>query len=331
MQVAWGRRSFATDLVPRPLAPAVAIGNFDGVHRGHQALVAAARALARAPGGRAGVLTFDPHPTQFFAPAQTFPLLLSLPRRLELLGEAGADFALVERFDATLAAMSPEEFVAEVLVAGLGAAHVVIGYDFCFGKKRAGNAAILTALGAQYGFGVHVVPPIAIDGVPVSSTKVRERLGDGRIDEATRLLGRPPEITGTVVRGAGRGRGFGVPTANLAPEVPLALATGIYAGRAVLLDRNHDRNHDGKNESHAAAISVGTNPTFATAGAGGAAPVTIEAYLLDYPGEDLYGSQVRLFFVQRLREERRFDSVAALRAEIDRDIARTRALIGTTA
>ena len=317
MQVVWGRRNFA-DLVPRPVAPAVAIGNFDGVHRGHQALVTAARGLARAPGARVGVLTFDPHPTQFFARAQTFPLLLPLPRRLELLGEAGADFALVERFDAALAAMTPEEFVAEVLVAGLGAAHVVIGYDFCFGKKRAGNAATLTALGARHGFGVHVVPAISVDGVAVSSTKVRELLGAGQVAAAAQLLGRPPEISGVVVRGAGRGRAFGIPTANLAPEVPLGLGTGIYAGRAVLLDRG--------TESFAAAISVGTNPTFSPAT--GTAPVTIEAYLLDYPDEDLYGSHMRLCFVQHLREERRFESVAALRAEIDRDIARTRALIG---
>jgi riboflavin kinase/FMN adenylyltransferase len=325
MQVAWGRTQFATDLVPRPLGPAVAIGNFDGVHRGHQALVEAARDLARgaaSPGAQAGILTFDPHPSQYFARSSSFPLLLSLPRRLELLGEAGADFALVEPFDAQLAAMTPEQFVAEVLVAGLGVAHVVIGYDFCFGKKRAGNAATLTALGAQHGFGVHVVPAIAVDGVAVSSTKVRELLGEARVTDAARLLGRPPEITGTVVRGAGRGRAFGIPTANLLPDVPLGLGTGIYAGQAVLLDRGDAR--------FAAAISVGTNPTFAEPGVQGAAPVTIEAYLLDYPGEDLYGSKVRLFFVQHLREERRFDSVADLRAEIDRDIDRTRAVIAVT-
>jgi riboflavin kinase/FMN adenylyltransferase len=320
MQVAWGRKNFAADLAPRPEGAAVAIGNFDGVHLGHQGLVAAARALAHGPRARAGVLTFDPHPNQFFARTANFPLLLSLPRRLELLGQAGADFALVERFDAQLAAMTPDEFVAEVLVAGLGAAHVVVGYDFCFGKKRAGNAATLTALGAQHGFSVHVIPAITIDGVAASSTKVRELLGEGRVADAARLLGRPPEITGQVVKGAGRGRAFGIPTANLQPDVPLGLGTGIYAGQAVLLGRG--------GATYAAAISVGTNPTFSEASASGSAPVTIEAYLLDYPGEDLYGSEVRLFFVQHLREERKFDSVAALRAEIDRDVDRTRTIIG---
>jgi riboflavin kinase/FMN adenylyltransferase len=348
MQVVWGRKRLATDLHPRPSAPAVAIGNFDGVHRGHQALVAEARAQAHARRSTAGVLTFDPHPSQFFAtraqperkgqgeskgkddgtamPAATFPLLVPLPRRLELLGEAGADFICVEPFDAALAAMTPEEFVAEVLVRGLGVGSVVVGYDFCFGRKRAGNAATLTALGQQQGFAVTVVPPIEAGGVVVSSSKVRELLAQGQITRAAELLGRPPEITGEVVRGAGRGRGFGVPTANLRPEAPLTFATGIYAARAQLLGPD-------RHATYAAAVSVGTNPTFVAQGdtapdtAPGTAPVTIEAYLLDYPDEDLYGARVRLLFVEHLRPERRFDSVAALKAAIDDDIARTRVLV----
>jgi riboflavin kinase / FMN adenylyltransferase len=337
MQVVWGRKRLATDLHPRPQAPAVAIGNFDGVHRGHQALVATARAQAQARRSVAGVLTFDPHPSQFFAaqgrskgsppqpPLAAFPMLLPLPRRLELLGEAGADFICVEPFDAALAAMAPEEFVTEVLVRGLGVGSVVVGYDFCFGRKRAGNAATLTTLGQQLGFAVTVVPPIEAGGVVVSSSKVRELLALGQIAAATELLGRPPEITGEVVRGAGRGRGFGIPTANLRAEAPLTLATGIYAARALLLDRG-----TGAPVVHAAAVSVGTNPTFVAAAPGEAAPVTIEAYLLDYPDEDLYGARMRLLFVQHLREERRFESVEALKAEIDHDIARTRTLVQVT-
>ncbi len=321
MQVARGRQRYAAGLAggssAARSAPAVALGNFDGVHLGHQALVAKARALATADRSRAGVLTFDPHPTQFFAPTTRFPLLVPLERRLELLGQAGADFALVETFDAAFAALTPEAFVQDVLIAGLAVAHVVIGYDFCFGKKRAGNAAILNELGRRHGFGVHVVPAVQIEGTPVSSTKVRELLAAGEVEQAQRLLGRPPEIEGEVVRGAGRGRGFGIPTANVQPAVPLTFATGIYAARAHLLDRR---------QSFAAAVSVGTNPTF-TPTEGRAAPITVEAYLLDYPGEDLYGSNVRLAFERYLRPERRFDSVEALRAEIDRDIARTREII----
>jgi riboflavin kinase/FMN adenylyltransferase len=331
MHVARGRDSLAADPARRPPAPAVAIGNFDGVHKGHQALVAAACASAREKGGQAGVLTFDPHPTQYFMGTKVFPMLLPLERRLELLAEAGAAFALVEPFDAAMAEMSPAEFVGEVLVKGLGVATVIIGYDFCFGKKRAGNAATLTELGRQHGFDVQVIPAVKVGGVSVSSTKVRELLGLGQVAEAAALLGRPPEITGEVVRGAGRGRGFGIPTANLAPLVPVPLATGIYAARAIILDWLDDRLDRVDRRQHVAsyvsAVSVGTNPTFAAGADGVAEPVTTEAYLLDYPGEDLYGAHIRLMFVERLRDERRFDSVEALRAEIDRDVARTRALV----
>jgi riboflavin kinase/FMN adenylyltransferase len=342
MQVVWGHQRLATDLHARPKGLAVAIGNFDGVHLGHQALVAAARAQALAHGGTPGALTFDPHPSQFFA-AQAraaagagdaavppaFPLLLPLPRRLELLGEAGAQLICVERFDVALARMTPEEFVSEVLVRGLGVASVVVGYDFCFGRKRAGNAATLTTLGKQHGFGVTVVAPVESAGVVASSSKVRELLARGQIGAATALLGRPPEITGEVVRGAGRGRGFGVPTANLRAEAPLTLATGIYAARAVLLSGAGAAGTVPAMypATYAAAVSVGTNPTFVAAAPGDVPPVTIEAYLLDYPDEDLYGARVRLLFIEHLREERRFDSVAALKAAIDEDVARTRALV----
>jgi riboflavin kinase/FMN adenylyltransferase len=317
MKVAWGRARLAADLGGPPRAPAVAIGNFDGVHRGHQALVAAARAEATGRGADTGVLTFDPHPARFFAPALAPPLLLPLPRRLELLGEAGADFALVEPFDAALAGMEPDTFVAEVLVRALGVGHVVVGYDFSFGRKRAGNAARLGELGRQHGFGVSVIPPVTADGLTCSSTKIREFLLEGRIEGAALLLGRPPELTGEVVRGAGRGRGLGFATANLRPEPDVVpFRAGIYAARALLLDP--------PGASYRAAVSVGTNPTFT---AGGIAPTTVEAHLLDYPGADLYGARLRLLFAARLRDERRFDRIEDLIAEIGRDVERTRALV----
>jgi riboflavin kinase / FMN adenylyltransferase len=317
MRVAWGRARLVADLGQPPVAPAVAIGNFDGVHRGHQALVAAARTEADTRGAEAGVLTFDPHPARFFRPELAPPLLLPLARRLELLGEAGAGFVVVERFDAALAAMSPETFVDEVLVGALGVAHVVVGWDFSFGRKRAGTAAMLTELGRSRGFGVTVVAPVTVDGMPCSSTKIREFLLEGRIEGAALLLGRPPEITGLVVRGAGRGRGLGFATANLAPEGDdLAFRNGIYAARAVLLEGG---------AVHGAAVSIGTNPTFQS---GGRAALTVEAHLLDYPGGDLYGARVRLQLVARLRDERRFDSVEELIAQIGRDVARTREVLG---
>jgi riboflavin kinase/FMN adenylyltransferase len=323
MQVVWGRARLAADLgdLGAPSrAPAVAIGSFDGVHRGHQALVTNARDDARSRGALAGVLTFDPHPARFFAPALAPPLILPLARRIELLGEAGADFVLVERFDAQLARLEPEDFVAEVLVGALKVARVVVGHDFSFGRGRAGTTATLTELGHRHGFAVTVVPAVTVDGMVCSSTKIREFLLAGRVEGARLLLGRPPEITGQVVRGAGRGRGIGVPTANLEAEGDLPLKTGIYAGRALLLDRGGAR--------HLAAISVGTNPTFAEAEPGSnVAPVTVEAHLLDYPGDDLYGTRVRLLLEARLRDERRFPSVPALLAEIARDVQRTRQLV----
>ena len=306
MKVAWGHTRLAADLGRSPRAPAVAIGSFDGVHRGHQALLAAARADADTRGAEAGALTFDPHPARYFAPALAPPLIQPLQRRLELLLQSGADFVVVERFDAGLARLTPEEFVDQVLVSGLGVAHVVVGHDFSFGKARAGSSATLTELGRQRGFAVTIIPPVTADGLVCSSTKIREFLLEGRIEGARLLLGRAPEVTGQVVRGAGRGRALGIPTANLDVEGDFPVRTGIYAAWAELLDRGNAR--------YPAAVSVGTNPTFSTGSE--RSPVTVEPYLLDYPGDDLYGTRVRLELQARLRDEQRFDTVESL---LDRD------------
>jgi riboflavin kinase/FMN adenylyltransferase len=318
MHVVRGRETLRAGLGRGPRAPSLAIGNFDGVHRGHQALLAAAVASARAAGGEAGVLTFDPHPARFFAPALAPPMLLPLGRRLELFEEAGVDFVVVEPFDAALAALEAERFADEVLAGAIGVRHVVVGYDFSFGRGRRGDGVLLARLGERLGFGVTIVPQVTVDGLVCSSTKIREFLLEGRVEGARLLLGRPYEITGAVVRGAGRGRGLGVPTANLDPEGELFLKAGIYAGRARLLDR--------PGRAPLAAISVGTNPTFApAAGAPGEPPpaLAVEAHLLDFAG-DLYGSRVRLELWARLRDERRFPDAGALVAEIARDIERTR-------
>jgi riboflavin kinase / FMN adenylyltransferase len=286
----------------------VAIGNFDGVHRGHQALVERARERARASGGHAVVLTFDPHPARFFAPTLAPPMIMPLARRLELLAEAGADAVVIEAFDATFAAIEAEEFVEQVLRKDLGAQHVVVGYDFSFGRGRKGNPPLLSALGERFGIGVTVVPAVTAGGLVCSSTKIREFVLEGRMEGAKLLLGRPFEIGGEVVRGAGRGRGLGIPTANVRPDGELLPRTGIYAGRAVVGDSRIST-----------AISVGTNPTFAA----GNPPVTVEAHLLDWSG-DLYGQHIRLEIETRLRDERRFETVDELMSEIRKDIARTR-------
>ena len=285
--------------------------------------MATARHFADIMKGEVLVLTFDPHPARVLAPALAPPLILSMERRAELLGAAGADIVVVEPFTREFAAIEAEAFAIEVLRSDLHAAHVVVGYDFSFGKGRKGDTAMLETLGAQAGFGVAVVRRVSVHGLTCSSTKVREFALEGRVEGAEVLLGRPFELTGAVSKGAGRGRVIGFPTANLLPDSELIPKAGIYAARARILD-------DGvggaggvelSGDSWACAVSIGTNPTFVRDGA-----MTVEGYLLDFAG-DLYGRRIRLEFVQRLRDERRFDSVEALTAQIGLDVASTRELV----
>ena len=317
MQLVRGRTAATATLGRELRRAAIVIGNFDGVHRGHQALIETARRLADNTGGEVVALTFDPHPARLLAPGLAPPLIVSLQRRAQLLAEAGVDVVVVEPFTHAFAAIEAEAFGSEVLGRDLRAAHVVVGYDFSFGKGRRGDTAMLADLGERHGFGVSVVRRVSIHGLTCSSTKVREFVLEGRVEGASVLLGRPFEITGTVVRGAGRGRAIGYPTANIQDEAELLPKAGIYAARAQLLD-------DGGVvvASHLAALSVGTNPTFVAGGG-----LTVEAYLLDFEG-DLYGRRLRVQLIERLRDELRFDSVAALTAQIAADVARTRELVG---
>jgi riboflavin kinase/FMN adenylyltransferase len=294
----------------------VAIGNFDGVHLGHVRLLDEARARAARRGGPAAVLTFDPHPARVLAPDKAPPLILSLERRLDLIAARGIDIAIVQPFSRELAAVEADAFVRDELVGSLRARDVVVGYDFSFGRNRTGNAQRLVELGAAKGVEVVVIPQVTIDGRHCSSTEIRKLVAGGRTVEAAALLGRPYEVTGRVVRGAGRGRALGFPTANLAPEAELRPAIGIYAARAEVLD--------GANAGvrRAAAVSVGRNPTFSEA----SGAVTIEAYLLDFEA-DLYDRRLRLELGERLRDEQRFDSTEALVAQIGRDVARVAALM----
>jgi riboflavin kinase/FMN adenylyltransferase len=312
VQTIRGRRGIIPALGRGLSRPAVAIGNFDGVHLGHQALLHEAKRITAASGGEAVALTFEPHPARFFAPALAPPMLTPLERRVELLEQAGADVVIVEPFTAELAGMPAEAFVEQVLADEIAAEHVVVGADFSFGKDRRGNAEMLRALGARRGIGLSVVPQVTVCGLPCSSTKIREFVLEGRVEGARMLLGHDFEIDGKVVRGFGRGRTLGVPTANLAQEGEILPKPGVYAGRA--------RRLDGDATWFAAAISIGNNPTFAD---NGDPQLLIEAYLLDFDG-DLYDARLRLAFVAHLREQRRFSAVDDLVAEIQRDIARVR-------
>lgn len=305
MEVVRGHRS-----VPASVAAsgaAVAIGNFDGVHAGHRALIDRARALAAARGLAAVALTFDPHPSAVLSPHGAPPRVCSLARRLELLAAAGLDATVVEPFTRELAAHPPEAFVDEILLGALSARAIVVGYDFCYGQGRAGSPETLRAHGARAGVEVEVVAPVEVGGEIASSSKIRAYLRAGDLPGAERMLGRRWDIDGTVVHGAKRGRAIGVPTANIAPESDLAIAPGIYA---VTLDT-------GEAELPAVA-SLGTNPTFVDGGG-----LVLEVHVLDWDG-DLYDRRVRTTFVARLRDEQRFDSVDALIAQIRRDIERAR-------
>jgi riboflavin kinase/FMN adenylyltransferase len=317
VRIVRGRQNLAAALGRPTARAAVAIGNFDGVHRGHQALCATARRLAESTGGDVVALTFDPHPARLLAPKLAPPLLLSLERRAELLGEAGVDIVVVEPFTREFAAIEAEAFGVEVLARDLHAAHVVVGYDFSFGKGRRGDVGLLETLGARAGFGVSVVRRVSVHGLTCSSTKVREFALEGRVEGAEVLLGRPFELTGEVMRGAGRGRTIGFPTANLRPEAELVPKAGIYAARARVLDGSGAPEGD----AWRCALSIGTNPTFVKDGA-----QVVEAYLLDFDG-DLYGRRLRIEFVQLLRDEHRFDSVESLIAQIEDDVAKTRELV----
>lgn len=316
MEVFGGHR-----LVQRALrAPAVAIGNFDGVHRGHVALLERARAGAAAVGGQSVALTFEPHPAVVLAPHLAPRLLTTTPRKLELLAEAGLDACVVEPFDRDLAGLSAGEFAREVLAEAIGARRVVVGYDFTFGHKRSGTTATLRELGRELGFEVDVVDAFTVDGLVASSTRARGFVGEGNMAGARVLLGRNYDISGAVVRGAGRGRQLGVPTANIAPESPLLPASGIYAVWLQLLEPAASGVGDDAGPRLAGAASLGTNPTF------DGTELSLEVHVLDFDG-DLYDRRVRVSFVERLRGERRYPGAAELLEQIARDIADTRRIL----
>lgn len=298
---------------------AVAIGNFDGVHLGHQRLLALAREGAARRGTEAVLLTFDPHPARVLRPSMAPPVLTPLPRKLELAAALGMDAAVVQPFDHAWAATTAAAFVERDLVGTLGAADVVVGYDFTAGHERARVEALRGLLGAR-GVELHVVEPVTSDGLTVSSTKIREFLLEGNVEAAAVLLTRPHDVDGAVERGAGRGRVIGFPTANLRTEAMLP-ANGVYAVRVLVgigvaeggvTEARDATGYDG-------VCNVGVKPTVQESG-----PVGAEAHLFDFHGRDLNGQRIRVAFAQRLRDERRFPSVEALREQIAKDVEAAR-------
>ncbi len=293
----------------RPERRVVALGTFDGVHRGHARVIATAAELAPAEEARSLVATFHPRPASVLAPDRAPDALASLARRVALIDELGVDEVLVLRFTRALAAQTPEEFVERVLLGAIGAVHVVVGENFHFGRARAGNPEVLRALGEAHGFGVTVVPLLAIDGQPASSSRIRALIERAAVDEAALLLGRAPSLEGAVVRGDGRGRELGVPTANLGlPPGHVFPAEGVYAGDVVLPPGER---------RFRAAVSVGRNPSFA-----GERAIRVEAHILRFD-EDIYGSPMRVEFRRFLRRQERYDSLDDLVRQMREDIAQS--------
>ncbi|MCB1521981.1 MAG: bifunctional riboflavin kinase/FAD synthetase [Hyphomicrobiaceae bacterium] len=287
----------------------VAIGNFDGVHRGHQALIEKVRQRANGLGTASGVMVFEPHPREFFQPSEPHFRLTPLPLKLRRFAALGLDFVNVKAFDKDFASLSAAAFIEHELVAMLAPRHVVIGYDFFFGKGRSGTPETMRLAGQDLGFGVTVVAPVAEDGEVFSSTSVRLKLAQGDVRHAASDLGTYWRVSGRVVGGAQRGTGIGFPTANIALEPGTALAHGIYA---VFVEVDGVRRRG--------AAYLGTRPTFDNG-----APV-LEVFLLDFDG-DLYGKDIEVAFVDFIRADRRFDSVEALQAQMTADCDRARAIL----
>lgn len=305
----------AEGIAPLPAAlrrPVLAIGNFDGVHRGHRAVIDAARSLAARLGRPAAALTFEPHPRAFFQPDASLFRLTPGAEKLEALRAAGLDGAVLLAFDAAFAALTAEAFVEDVLKRTFDVAGVVVGYDFHFGNNRTGSPAFLRQAGARLGFAVEVVEPMLDAGDPVSSTAIRNALASGQVGHAAHMLGRPWRVTATVIHGDKRGRVLGFPTANLRLPAGTRLAHGIYAVRVHMDGKHHD-----------AVASHGRRPTFDNGAE------LLEVHIFDFTG-DLYGRELSVTFHNFLRPELKFDGIEPLVAQMRQDCAAARALLAAT-
>jgi riboflavin kinase/FMN adenylyltransferase len=297
-----------TEAIGRRLVrPVLTVGNFDGIHVGHRAILDVVVERARALDGEAVVHTFEPHPRKVLQPDRAPQLLTTLEQKLELLEASGVDAVVVEPFTLEYARTPADVFIRDRLHGRISPVEVYVGYDFHFGRDREGSMRLLTELGPRLGFAVTIIPEVTIDAGDVNSTRIRQLLTDAEVEKANEMLGRAYTVRGEIVKGEQRGRSLGFPTANLAPENEVLPAPGVYAGRARFLD-------DASRALHAAVTNVGTRPTFDAPGG-----VVAEAHLIDFEG-DVYGRRVELSFESHLRAEQRFDGVDALRRQIGADV-----------
>lgn len=292
---------------PRLRSPIVTWGVFDGVHRGHRKVIEEVLRWARAEGVSSAVVTFDRHPEEVLR-GRKVPLVTPLGERLRLIGELGVDFCVVLNFTLDFSKTSAEEFIRGIVRGRMGARGIVLGHDSRFGRDRAGDLEFLTRLGCDVGLDVRRSEPEIFEGRPVSSSLIREAIFGGRLDDAEFLLGRPPSVIGTVVRGARRGTTLGFPTANLELHHTVRPPAGVYAADVLLGGR-----------VYRGVVNIGTRPTFQEDGG-----ETIEAHLLDYAGGDLYGRVAEVRFLARIRDEKKFDGPDALKRQIASDIQTAR-------
>jgi riboflavin kinase/FMN adenylyltransferase len=289
--------------------PVLALGNFDGVHRGHRKILDRVRRVAGERGATPVVMTFDPHPPRVVRPDKAPPLLMTTAQRLEAIAAAGVHGAAIVRFTPDMSRWDPETFVRTVLADWLRVAEVWVGANFLFGHDRSGNFSLLRVLGMRYGFKAEKIDPVRYKDFVVSSTRIRRLVGEARVDEAGALLGHQYFIDGTVVQGDSRGRAIGFPTANLRTENELLPPNGVYATTATVAGAVLP-----------SVTNIGVRPTVDASGR-----LTIETHIFDFD-QELYGSSIRVAFVQRLRDERSFESLDALRAQIAADCERARIL-----
>lgn len=320
MEIVAGANALSRELV----RPVLTIGNFDGIHLGHRAIMETVIERARLLDGESVVLTFDPHPRKVLRPESAPSLLATREQKLEALEQVGIDVAILQPFDLEFARTSPESFVRDLVWGCIRPREVFVGYDFHFGRDREGSMAALSEIGARLGFSVTIIPEIRIAERDVNSTRIRELLAEGSVEEAEILLGRPFAVRSRVLEGDRRGRTLGFPTANLAPENEILPDVGVYAGELRILERPGDagpastEQGQKKEERYAAVVNVGRRPTFYEDGR-----LLAEAHLLDYDG-DLYGASVELAFFERLRAERKFPGPDALKVQIAADIEAAR-------
>jgi riboflavin kinase/FMN adenylyltransferase len=290
-------------------SPVVTIGNYDGLHLGHQAIIKRVIELAKEGKGEAVVLTFEPHPVKFFHPELQIPLITPYRKKMMLLTQYGVDVTINLPFTGEIARMSAKEFIQKIVQRHIGPRWVVVGFNFTFGKGRTGTSEELKKIGESLGFSVEIIPPFHVDGEVVSSTRIRELIARGEIQEANRMLGGNFFMLGKVIHGHARGKGLGFPTANLEITQDLYPNDGVYAATVMVDERRYD-----------GVVNIGTNPTFDDE------QLAVEVFLFDYQG-DLYGKELQVALIDKIRAEQTFPSVELLVHQIEKDIQRAKEIL----